>query len=74
MEDGEELQVFLKENRIEKRVMYSPINKQNAYSVSGEYTVSNLVGDKGLWLPSARQLTNNEIDYVCKKIREFFTK
>lgn len=66
------LQAFLKENNIGVRVMYPPINKQEAYNLLGEYPVSNLIGEKGLWLPSAGQLTNNEITTVCEKINQFY--
>ena len=54
--------------------MYPPINKQKAYQEPGEHPISNLVGEKGLWLPSASQLTNNQIEYVCSTIREFFKR
>jgi perosamine synthetase len=63
---------YLKEHNIGSRVMYPPINKQKAYNSVGEYPVSDLVGNKGLWLPSASQLTNDEIDYICIKIGEFY--
>lgn len=71
--DGrDELQEFLKQNNIGSRIMYPPINKQVAYQVSGEHKVSNLIGQKGLWLPSASQLTNEQIAYICEKIAEFY--
>jgi len=73
-EKREELQQFLKENKIGTRVMYPPINKQKAYDIEGEHVVSNLVGEKGLWLPSSGQLTNDEVEYICSKIREFYGK
>lgn len=71
-ERRDELQEFLKQNNIGTRVMYPPINKQVAYQVSGEYTISNLIGQKGLWLPSATQLSDEEVQYVCAKIAEFY--
>ena len=71
-ENRAELQAFLKENNIGTRLMYGPINKQNVYQIPGEHIVSNMIGEKGLWLPSATQLTNDEIDYICNKIREFY--
>lgn len=71
-ERRDELQEFLKQNNIGSRVMYPPINKQVAYQVSGEHTISNLVGQKGLWLPSATQLSNEEVQYICTKIAEFY--
>ena len=39
-----------------------------------KFPVSNLVGEKGLWLPSAGQLTDEEIMIICKKIKAFYQK
>jgi len=68
----EELQDSLKAKGIGTRVMYPPINKQEAYQIDGEHEVSNLVGEQGLWLPSAGQLTDKEIDRICDAIKEFY--
>lgn len=54
--------------------MYGPINKQIAYQIPGEHEVSNLVGQKGLWLPSFMQITDDEIKYVCEMIKQFYSK
>jgi perosamine synthetase len=67
-----ELIQFLKDNQIGTRVMYPPINQQKAYSVAGSHPVSELVGEKGLWLPSATQMTDDDVTHVCAKIREFY--
>ena len=64
----------LKENHIGSRVMYPPINKQEAYNLNGEYIVSNEVGEKGLWLPSSSRLSDEQIDYICDKIIKFYLK
>ncbi len=72
VEDRENLQRYLKENQVGTRIMYPPINKQIAYSVPGEHTVSNMVGEKGLWLPSASQLTDEQIHHITRKIIEFY--
>ena len=72
VEDREGLMTFLKENNIGSRVMYPPINKQIAYNMNGEHTVSNKVGKKGLWLPSASQLSDDQIDYICSQITSFY--
>lgn len=71
-ENRDELVIYLKENGIGSRTMYPPINKQIAYRVEGNHPVSNLVGEKGLWLPSASQLSDEQINLVCEKIREFY--
>lgn len=72
VEDRNDLIAFLKEKGIGSRVMYPPINKQIAYKVPGNHPVSNLVGDKGLWLPSAAQLSRDEIQFICDTIIEFY--
>jgi perosamine synthetase len=69
-----ELQSFLKENNIGTRIMYPPINKQVAYDINVNCPVSNIIGEKGLWLPSAAQLSDDEIDYITCKIREFYNE
>lgn len=67
-----DLIAHLKDHGIGTRVMYPPINKQKAYAVEGEHPVSNDIGARGLWLPSATQLRPEEVDKVCEKIREFY--
>jgi len=71
-EDKQGLQNFLKENNIGSRDMYPPLNMQEAYNESGDYPVSYNVGKKGLWLPSAAQLSDDDIDYITSKIKEFY--
>jgi perosamine synthetase len=68
------LMEYLKSKGIGSRLMYPPINKQEAYNVQGNHPVSNLVGEKGLWLPSAAQLTNEEIEFICDNISIFYNK
>jgi perosamine synthetase len=74
VENREALMTWLKQNKIGSRVMYPPINKQEAYNIKGEYKVSNEIGEKGLWLPSSSKLTNAQIDYICEKINDFYSK
>lgn len=72
VEDRNSLSDYLKEYGIGTRFMYPPINKQLAYKLSGEYPNSNKIGEEGLWLPSAVQLKNSEIDYICSTIKSFY--
>ena len=71
-ENREELVIFLKSVGVGTRTMYPPINKQKAYSIGGDYPVSDYVGLNGLWLPSAVQLLDDEIDFITAKIKEFY--
>jgi len=74
VEDRENLQNYLKENQIGTRTMYPPINKQIAYNVPGEHLISNAIGEKGLWLPSAAQLSDEQIEFICGHILQFYSK
>ena len=65
---------FLKVNKIGSRIMYPPLNKQEAYNIDEDHIVSNEIGVKGLWLPSSSKLTNDQIDYVCEQINLFYLK
>ena len=73
VEDRGNLMTYLKDKGIGTRVMYPPINKQLAYQVDGEYSVSNMIGQKGLWLPSASQLTDDQIDQIVEQIQAFYS-
>lgn len=56
------------------KLMYPPINKQLAYKIIGKDPISNNIGLKGLWLPSAVQINNVDIDYICLEIKEFYSR
>ncbi|MCW5649314.1 MAG: DegT/DnrJ/EryC1/StrS family aminotransferase [Ramlibacter sp.] len=63
---------YMKEAGVGTRPMYPPINRQQAYAVPGDHPVSDSVGERGLWLPSAVQLTDSEIDRVCAAVVGFY--
>lgn len=67
------LAAYLANHGIGTRVMYPPINAQKAYQVLGCFPVSEEVGIRGLWLPSMVQLTDIQIDYICKLIRAYYS-
>lgn len=75
-----ELITFLKDHGIGTRIMYPPINHQIAYTDIYQepndlkFPISNLIGQKGLWLPSAAQLTDEQIIEVCNAIKSFYIK
>lgn len=72
VERRDELVSFLKERSIGTRVMYPPINRQEAYGLPGNFPVSEQVGTNGLWLPSSNQLTDDDVVSVCKAITAFY--
>jgi len=72
VEERELLTEHLKNKNIGTRNMYPPINKQKTYKYPREYEVSNKVGKEGLWLPSSSKLFNDQINYICSIISNFY--
>ena len=65
----DKIQNSLMENNIGSRPMYPPINKQQTDNLGFETPVSDNTGKNGLWLRSAIDLTNEEIDRICDVIQ-----
>ncbi len=72
VEERESLINYLLQFNIGTRKMYPPINRQKAYSIDGDHSVSERIGEHGLWLPSSVRLSNDEIDYICSIIKNFY--
>ena len=53
--------------------MYPPLNEQPCYKKDGFFQVSKEVGNKGLWLPSFTQLSNDQIDFITNQIKDFYS-
>ncbi len=70
----EALQVYLKENGIGTRPFYPALHAEPAYGYMDEhYPISEMVAQNGLWLPSSIILTDDQICYICEKIKEFYS-
>ena len=63
---------YLRGCGIGTRKMYPHINKQVAYSLPGSFPNSELIGEKGLWLPSFVQISDDEIQFIANAIRDFY--
>lgn len=74
-ERREELQIYLKEHSIGSRPFYPPLHAEPAYGyLDLQFPVTEEISAKGLWLPSGITVTDEQIRYICGKIREFYTK
>jgi dTDP-4-amino-4,6-dideoxygalactose transaminase len=70
-----ELQQYLKDNNIETLIHYPiPIHKQKAYIECNSqiYPICEKTSEQILSLPMYPELTFNEINYICMKIKEYF--
>ena len=52
--------------------MYPPLNNQECYRIKGHFPVSQDVGERGLWLPSYTQLSDEDVDYISERIIDFY--
>jgi perosamine synthetase len=66
------LQEYLKSRGIGTREFYPPLHSEPAYGYEGYYPVTEEIAGKGLWLPSASQLTNDQIEYICTCIKDYY--
>lgn len=72
-EKRDKLAEFLKERGIGTRPFYPAIHTQPPYAwVKGEFKNSEEISKKGLWLPSSAFLEEDDIKYICEKIKEFY--
>jgi len=75
----DELIAHLKENGIDTRLLFTGMHKQKAMKdfgcdCSGEYPVCEWLTENGFYLPSGSGLKINEIDSICKLIRDFYSR
>lgn len=75
----EEVVDKLKEKGIDTRNFFIPMNKQpvfldgkleNAPDCSDMYPISEKIGLRGFYIPSSSDLTDEEIEFVCDKLKE----
>ncbi len=74
----DELKSYLANFKIGTRVMYPPLNKQNAFNSHPQHNqsfpISEMIGESGLWLPSFAHLSTEEIKFIISKINKFEPK
>lgn len=74
-ERREELQAFMKEHGVGTRPFYPPLHAEPAYGYKDlHFPVTEEIAYKGLWLPSSIFITDDQIRYICGKIKEFYSK
>jgi perosamine synthetase len=71
-ENREGLISFLKEKNVETRMFYPALHSEPAYNYIEVYPVTEEIAAKGLWLPSACFLTDEQIVYICDCIKNFY--
>lgn len=72
----DELIAHLKKNGIDTRLLFTGLNKQPSLKkygcdVSGKYPVTDNLTENGLYLPSASNLTKEQIEYISDVIKNY---
>jgi perosamine synthetase len=72
--DQLKLKHFLKENNVGTREFYPAIHTTKPYNKIGKFPNSFWVSQQGLWLPSSSFLSDEDVKYVCARIKEYYDK
>ena len=73
----DKLEIFLNENEIQSRKFFAPMKDQPFLSdfdgvISGDLSISTMIANSGLYLPTYIGITDEEINFICEKIELFF--
>jgi perosamine synthetase len=72
VDDRTGLKNYLKEQGIGTREFYPALHLEPVFSYLNEsYPVAEEIARKGLWLPSAVQLTDKQVEYICENIIKY---
>jgi perosamine synthetase len=71
VDDPEGLQKFLEKEGIGSRRFFYPLHRQPCYNVGGQFPNAEKAYARGLSLPSSVALSEQQILYICQKIRSF---
>jgi perosamine synthetase len=72
----DELMVYLRSRNVDTRLLFVGMNRQPALqqygcNVSDNYPVTQWLSDNGFYLPSASNLSEENIKYICEQIINF---
>ena len=74
VEEKSKLKDFLKSRGIGTRDFYPPLHSEPAYGLlDRSHPVTEEISAKGLWLPSASKLSDDDVSYICAAIREYYS-
>lgn len=70
---------YLKEKGIDTRLLFNGMHHQRSMkdygcNCSGEYPISDWLTQNGFYLPSASNLTKEDIDFICNTIKDYQKK
>jgi len=75
VEDPNDLAAFLQQRGVGSRRIYPAVHTQKIYQRAYQgkvFPVAEKYAARGLWLPSSSKLSNEEIDFVTKTIKDYY--
>lgn len=71
--ERDKIRLHLKGNGIETRPTFYPVHLMPMYFEDGlSLPVAENLGSRGMNLPSYPDLNENDVDFICNKIKEFY--
>jgi len=74
VQNPQKLLEFLKKRGIGAGRLFYPLHLQPCYNIKGKFPNSITAYERGLSVPSSVTLKAEEISYICKEIKKFFSK
>lgn len=71
-EHRDKLMMYLKTKKIGTRKVYPALHAEPVYGYDQKFINTEIVAQKGLWLPSFIDLTDLQIEYICTNIKKFY--
>lgn len=78
----EDVMIKLREKGIDTRSFFIPMHKQPAYynktienapNCEGKFPISDFIGERGFYLPSSSNLTEEEIEKICAELKRIIS-
>lgn len=66
------LAAHLRARGIGSRPFYPALHAEPAFGIDGAFPVACGISERGLWLPSSLRLSDQEVERICRAIRDFF--
>lgn len=66
-----ELATYLRQNAIYTTYRYFPIHRVRGYHINGAFPNADYAADNTLCLPIHQSLSDNDLDFIAEKIKEF---
>ena len=64
------VRLYLKNHNIETRLIFHPAHKMPVFFSKISFPIAESLSERGINLPSSPNLNRDEVQYICKLIKE----